>query len=284
MNAICLDAEMTDRGELLELSVYAHTGEETYHRLFKPQRQRTWRTNIHHITPEMVADAPRASQCSGEIAAIVKRADVIIGCAVDNDLRVLADIGVNVAERQHVVDIQVLHFYLSGGRAGTPCNSASLMALTQEYCVGFTEEAAHGASADTDATLRCFYAIMDRAMGTDSRADADATLARAVEVMRLAGAELAKGYLLLTRLDRGYRLDARYMKPKEKEDTVAVIPVDDRHIAEYELRRMLARRVVPGMVSTYALRPADLRMLQTYRCVHDPVRSEMCRKLLKAGF
>lgn len=284
MKAICLDAEMTDRGEMLELSVHAHTGEEVYHQLFKPERQRTWRTNIHHITPEMVADAPRASQCAPKIATIVKGADVILGCAVDNDLRVLSDIGVNIADSQTVVDIQQLHFYISGGRAGTPYNSASLMTLTQEYGVEFSEEVAHGASADTDATLRCFYAIMDRELGRDSRADADATLARAAEIMRLAVSELAKGYLMLTRVEKGFRLDSRYMPPKEKEETVAVIAVDDRHIAEYEMRKLLSRRMVPGMISTYALKPADYRMFAGYRCLHDPVRSEMCRKLLKAGF
>lgn len=275
---------MTDRGELLELSVYAHTGEEIYHQLFKPERQRMWRTNIHHITPDMVADAPRASQCAPKIAAIVKGADVILGCAVDNDLRVLSEIGVNPAGRQEVVDIQQLHFYISGGRAGTPYNSASLMTLTQEYGVEFSEDVAHGASADTDATLRCFYAIMNREMGKDSKEDVGETLSRAVEIMHLAGAELAKGYLILTKVEKGFRLETRYMPPKEKEDTVAVLAVDDRHIAEYEMRKQLSRRLVPGMFSTYSLKPADLRTFAAYRCVHEPVRSEMCRKLLKAGF
>lgn len=284
MKAICLDAEMADRGELLELSIFDHTETEIYHQLFKPKRQKTWRTDIHHITPEMVADAPHASACAPQIAAIVKSADVIIGCAIDNDLRALSDVGINTADRQSVVDIQLLHFYLSGGRAGTLFNSMSLLALAEEYGVDFSEEVAHGASADTDATLRCFFAIMDKAVEGDSRADTDKTLSLSADIMSRAVAELAKGYLVLQKLDKGYRVESRYMPPKEKDTTVAILPVDDRHIAEYEIKKLFSRRTIPGMPGTYALRSSDLKAFSSYKCEHNPMRSAMCRALLKSGF
>lgn len=283
LNAICLDAEMTDRGELLELSIFSGDEQEIYHHYFKPRNQKTWRTNIHHITPEMVANEPPASKCAPEIATIVKQADCVIGCAVDNDLGKLSEIGINIADRQRVIDIQLLHFYVSGNRAGDLANLWSLLKLTEEYGVAFSEEEAHGASADTDATLRCFYAIMDRHLGTDSRADKSRTLQKAAELMRLTVAELAKGFILISKTDTGYRLESRYMQPKEKDDTVLITPVDDRFIAEYELRRQLARRAVAPLSRLYRLRASDLDAIRAYRCLHDPARSSLCRALLRTG-
>lgn len=280
LRGICLDAEMADGRELLELSVFDDSETEIYHQLFRPHR-RSWHTDIHHITPQMVADAPRASACAPEIARIVKEADVIVGCAIDNDLRQLSEIGVNLSMRQQVVDIQHLHFYIGGGRGGTLFNMPALLTIAEAYGVEFSSEEAHGATADTRATLRCLYAMMDiyysaNPPAPSGRAD---VLADAVRLEGLARAELASGYVVLSKREKGYQIEVKYMEPREKEDTVSVIRVADRYIAEYELRRRFAPRTVPGLARIYRLGAADLRYFRNYTCEHDPARSASCRAL-----
>lgn len=276
---ICLDAEMADGRELLELSIYDGAEEEVYHSYFNPERE-DWDVSLHHITPEMVADSPKAASCAPEIAKIVRESDVVLGCAVQNDLAQLSAIGVTLGERHEVVDIQYLDFYVSGGRADRLYQAASLVSLAEKYGVDYTEEIAHGASADTLATLRVFYAIMDKWFQADSRCDLGRTVSAAVELQRATGDELAKGYVVLHKSDYGYKIVTRHFPPKETEETVAWIAVEDRHIAEYELMRHFSHRQATAQ-GRYNLRAADIKYFKSYKCRRDRSRSEMCRAMLR---
>ncbi|MCM1111456.1 MAG: exonuclease domain-containing protein, partial [Clostridium sp.] len=106
MKIICMDAETTDRGEMLELSVFSFDGSEIYHHYFKPANARRWRTDIHHITPAMVADKPTAARCLPRIQSVIDDATHILGFAVDNDIRILEHSGVRRFERKRVIEVR----------------------------------------------------------------------------------------------------------------------------------------------------------------------------------
>ena len=71
MNVICLDAEFADNEELLELSAFNLAGEEVYHSYYKPADISDWRTDIHHITPEMVANERNFASCREEVQSLL---------------------------------------------------------------------------------------------------------------------------------------------------------------------------------------------------------------------
>ena len=114
MDIICLDAEFTESEELLELSVFNLDGKEVYHRFFKPEQISEWRTDIHHITPEMVADEPTFAQCREEVQRLLDSAFALTGFAVGNDLRVLTRSGIAGLETKRMIDVKDMYWYLRG--------------------------------------------------------------------------------------------------------------------------------------------------------------------------
>ncbi len=94
MNLISLDIEATDNGEMLELSIIRHADSQiVYHSYFRPSTARSWPNSqaVHHISPEMVKDSPSIMQEKKRIQDIIDKADGIIGFAIENDIKYLAD-------------------------------------------------------------------------------------------------------------------------------------------------------------------------------------------------
>lgn len=289
MKIICLDAETTDRGEILELSVFDADGAEIYQQYFRPEHARRWRTDIHHITPAMVADKPSARKCLPSIQRIIDAATHILGFAVDNDIRILGNAGVARLDKKKIIEVRQWYWFCRGRHAGVDINGGpGLTTVAAELGVDLSDDAAHSASADTRATLQCFNILAEEFQtkyapgGADNPLPAEELLScfdtlydrERIEVLR----RRAHGKLYLIHTPKGHRI-VRSMD-KRPETPLATIEVPDRFKAELDLRRAFARRRSRDSQIHYALRPADIEAFKAYTNTFDPDDSELCKRLL----
>lgn len=288
---ICFDAEMTDRGELLELSIYSAQGNEIYHELFKPFSQKRWRTDIHHITPEMVKDKPFFSACRRAVQRIVDYADYVIGFAVDNDIRTLSNEGIKHLEDKHVIEVRNWYWLCRGNEKGVDINSGpGLQMCAPELGVEFGENAAHSASGDTDVTLRCFMALVEefrqRYMADEPAPEKlEDVLERFEQEYAKARwkfrEEKARGALHLVKLPDGTFKLAKSASGVENAKSVASVEVADRYKAEFEMRTHFQKRQTAGRIGVYKLRDADIQWFEAYTNTFGEEDSEFYKKMLK---
>lgn len=285
LNVICLDAEFADNEELLELSVFDLSGREIYHRYYRPELIREWRTDIHHITPEMVKREKPFSKCRPEVEAILAKAAGVTGFAVDNDLRVLERGGVSNLEGLKVTDVKDIYWFVRGRKEGiSPFAVPSLLVCAQNLGLDFGEDEAHSASADTLATVKCFNALMAEYAGEEAvevlpaferlQADMKEAMAGFVE-------ESAKGFIRVVRNGPHYKIKFSRVRADDTRGLVLEVAVNDRHKAEYEVRKMLKKKEVPDKIFQYKLTEANLTQIRGYKNVYDAEESAWCKKIVR---
>ncbi|MBR2215011.1 MAG: 3'-5' exonuclease [Selenomonadaceae bacterium] len=164
---ICFDTETTGlskAAEILQLSIVDGTGQILFNELIKPSRATAWpeAERVHHITPDMVADKPEMSAFRSDIEAILAAAQYYIGYNVKFDLRMLKQCGISMTAFHRpgcqVIDV-MQHFApiygeWNASRGGFCWKNLETCAAYYNYDWG--DEKAHGALADTKATLYCF--------------------------------------------------------------------------------------------------------------------------------
>lgn len=286
---VCLDAEFVDGDELIELSIFALDRRPVYHSLFHPVRHKKWDSSIHHITPDMVADAPTFASQLAEVQAIVDAADHVMGFAVENDIGHLRRQGVERLDDKHVIELRDW-FWINHGlqRDIDLFQGVSLASVAEELGIDFGDEGMHSASGDTLATLDSFLLLYDRF--TASRADAAAAAADFDAVVKLFDEEYgreklkydrnhAEGYAVLMRagLD-GYAMRIRRDEPRRSSRIVAVTRVADRQKASIELHNMMARR--PELErGVYRLTEKDVEAFRNYTNGFDADDHDYFKKL-----
>lgn len=287
MNIICLDAEFADNEELLELSIFNQNGEEFYHSYYKPVNIKDWRTDIHHITPEMVADSPSFSDEIVKLQRIIEDADLVTGFAVDNDIRVLSHSGIENLDNITILDVKDMFWYLRGRKNDmSPFSVPSLIVCANTIGIEFQEDIAHSASVDTEFTLKCFNTLLEEYASMHDDADtSDTLIQRMITDIRDAKAiyveEGAKGYVRVFKAGDVYRIKYGHLQAEESEKLLLEVEVADRYKAEYELRKMLRKKEVPGKYSTYKLTPKLLEDIKKYRNTYDAEESAWCKKIIR---
>lgn len=287
MNLICFDAETTDRGELLELSVYNISGNEIYHSYFKPVNSRRWRTDIHHITPEMVAGAPTAKRELPRLQSLADTATHLLGFAVDNDIRILSNAGVKNLDSKSVIEVRQWYWLCVGREKGDDINGGpGLGAVAAELGVGLSDTEAHSASADTAATLQCFKKLLDIYIESfmPGTGPGEAGLPEVIshfeksyrtareEVMRLR----AHGNIYIALTPKGHK----FMRSRPASGLLLELEVEDRYTAELDFHRLFANRRTPGFAPVYNLKPSDLDRFSRYSNSFSLEQYDMSRKLL----
>lgn len=287
MNIICLDAEFADNEELLELSVFNMEGEEIYHRYYRPENITQWRTDIHHITPEMVEGKPSFAECRKEVEILIEKAFAITGFAVDNDLRVLTRSGVRGLDSKRVIDVKDMYWYMRGRKEEmTPFGVPSLIVCSNALGFDFEEGEAHSASADTRVTLRCFNLLFSE-FGMEegeSLPQEDALLLLADKIQNakaLFVEEQARGFIKVYKSDDVYKIKYGRLPDTDGRGLVMEVPVNDRYKAEYEVRKLLKKKEIPDKYSTYRLTSALLDKLRTYENSYDAEESAWCKKIVR---
>ena len=285
MNIICLDAEFADNEELLELSAFNLEGKEVYHSYYRPVNIKTWRTDIHHITPEMVAHERTFAQCRREVQQLLDNAFALTGFAVGNDMRVLTRSGIEGLEEKRVIDVKDMYWYLRGrGEEMSPFAVPSLLVCSNALGLEFSEDEAHSASADTEATLKCFNLLLDEFKASEGVEAEDAVnrlreriaqgIADFVEVM-------AAGYVKVFKAGELYKVKYGRLKEEDTRHLLMEVEVADRFKAEYELRKLLKKKEVPDKHGVYKLTPKLLDQIKGYRNTYDAEESAWCKKIIR---
>lgn len=287
MNIICLDAEFADNEELLELSVFDLMGEEVYHSYYRPEKIKTWHTDIHHITPEMVAGIPTFSAKRNEVQALLDKAFAITGFAVDNDLRVLTRSGIKGLEGKRVIDVKDMYWYVRGRQKDmNPFSMPSLISCANKLGLDFGEDTAHSASADTEATLKCFNILMDEfkeSEGVEMNSEdlVNLFIERIVELKARFIEEGAKGFVKLYKTKDFYKIHFGRVSEEGEKGLFLEVAVADRYKAEYELRKLLKKKELPDKRNVYRLTPELIEDIRSYRNSYDADDSAWCKKVLR---
>lgn len=285
MKAICFDIEATDGDEILELSIYDVDGcKEIYHSYFKPVKSREWPNSqaVHHITPQMVADAPTFASERADIRRIVADADAILGFAVDNDIKYMKANGVEIPRGTPVIDARLWYGLVYGERQGLEFNAVPrLTVCANALGIPFSEEEdAHSATNDTRVTVDLFARILDDLGDGDLTRDLIDRMDARYEQEREAWLRgHAHGFISLVRKGNGYLLKNNQQRPEQAE---LVIEVESRFVAEHELRERFARKQLPGDLPLYQLSDKDLRFFSAYTNGYDAAREAICKSLYNA--
>lgn len=287
MNIICLDAEFADNEELLELSIFNQNGEEFYHSYYKPVNIDDWRTDIHHITPEMVAESPSFKDETDRLQNIVDNADLVTGFAVDNDIRVLEHSGIKRLDGKNVLDVKDMYWYIKGRNTDmSPYSVPSLIVCANSMGIEFDENIAHSASVDTEFTLMCFNLLLDKYKETlENELAVEEIISRFISDIDKAkgvfNAESAKGFVRVFKVGEVHKVKYGHLPAEGSEKLIIEVEVEDRYKAEYELRKMLKKKEVPGKYSTYKLTPKLLDDIKKYRNTYDAEESAWCKKIIR---
>lgn len=266
MNIIALDIEATDRDEMLELSIISYPDEtEIYHSLFCPPYSQKWSEKIHHISYLDVCDAPTVKEEKQTIQRILDNADVIVGFALDNDIKFLSDNGFNIADNIDLIDVQQMMCTLEEGNNDISYKHLpSLEKAADIMGCGFTDDMPpHSASNDTLVTLRLLDALIKKHLQTDPSVTALYDLLQLVdEKQRQLHRLRAKGFISLIKILGGYKLKSNVKKPA---DALYSIEVDDRYKAFSELiNYFIDRQLRPGK-PIFRLNKADIDYFLAYR-------------------
>lgn len=286
---LCFDTETTNHGELLELSVFDLDGNEVYHQYFRP-RAKTWPTDIHHITPEMVAECKRFSSHRKEVGRLLSSARYLLGCALTNDLHTLRRHGIHLDEKRHkIVDIQNWYWLLNDNSDRMDRYQTGLSTIAETYGLAFgDDEMAHSATADTRLTLQCYKALVNNFEQTYPAAgQSEFTISTETEecakvlsriddlqdryqteydrAMHIYRMKNLSGFISVLNRPQGYSVKYTRFEPKDAENVVFSIPVTDRVKAEIDLRKHFEPIQVKGFTGFYEMKDSDFEYIKSYR-------------------
>lgn len=146
---IVIDTEFTERNELLEVAIVKRDGSTLYHRYFKPHAT-SWRTDVHGITPEQVADTPNARDCRDDIINIIKQADILVFFDPHRDKLAFHRSGVHLAD--NIWDVQQMYKHIFG-------KQLSLSVVAE--LMGAPQVQEHNALSDARTIARLFNVYMN---------------------------------------------------------------------------------------------------------------------------
>lgn len=235
---ICFDAEFARGMEMLELSIIDVRGNLLYQQRFKPRRYRTWDSDVHHITPAMVASAPSFSSCRRRIQPVINRCRFIMGFAVrENDIAKMKRQYVQGLDSKRVLELRDWFWLCHGREAGLDyLQGISLRLCCHELGVCHEDGKAHSAAYDAAITLECFRCLFDKFITTHGTDRNYHSFTEAVDhfesVFRKYKHEYdmaqAAGYCVIERADKSYLVKTSRELPPLDENTVECIAVAHR--------------------------------------------------------
>ena len=237
-NCICFDAEFARGMEMLELSIVDMRGHTMYQQRFKPRRYRTWDSDIHHITPAMVATAPSFAACRRRIQAIIDNCSYIVGFAVrENDISKMKRQYVQGLDSKQVLELRDWFWVCHGRHHGLDyLQGISLKLCCEQLGMEHDDGKAHSAAYDAAVTLECFKLLFDRFISIYGNGRKYLSFADVVTHFRSIfkkykyeyDLERAAGYCAIVRAGDEFLLKATREKPDACEQTIACIAVYER--------------------------------------------------------
>lgn len=243
MHIACLDTESTSTGkynEILELAIYSARGELILNSLYKPKKNRRWphSEKVHGISPMMVQDKPYFQDCLKKTQKIFDRSQMVLGFALDNDVRILSKSGITGLDPERCLDVRELFWAVYGEELEMDYYHVPSLIKCAEHCgYQWEEGTAHSAAADAKATLYCYEVLMHKflqkyhlgePLTEDGRLTDEQIYAGWHCLQQLVGDEMhrravekAKGWLYLMQCPEGYFLIPRKKPLKDKKQAVA---------------------------------------------------------------
>ncbi len=279
--------------ELLELSIMNAAHDEVYYSRFKPARLSKWDTKVHHITPVMVANDPKFSECRAEVQRIFDSAKYIVGFSLIDDFKAVGNVGIENLDKKKRVELRHLYWYCIGRHEDIPFYSGpGLSACAERLGVKVDADAVHSATGDTKVTLDLFFALMnmfaeqhDIAGGVPDADSAefmklvDNAIDRIAEAKVEYDRKMAKGFIhVITHENGGYRFVPSVNRERENNDAVVTIEVNARKRAAFELERMFEKRRILN-TKNFKLTKSDLDTIKGYTNEFDNQES-MYQRLL----
>ncbi|MDE7386207.1 MAG: hypothetical protein K2N28_03625 [Muribaculaceae bacterium] len=264
--------------ELLELSIMNAAHDEVFYSRFKPAKLSKWDTKVHHITPAMVAKAPRFVDCKAEVQRIFNSAKYIVGFSLIDDFKAVGNVGIVNLDKKKRVELRHLYWYCIGRHEDIPFYSGpGLSACAERLGVNIDADAVHSANGDTRVTLNLFFALMNMFVeqehipGGVPDADSDEFIAlveRALDQISKAKVEydrkMARGYIhVISHEVGGYRIVPSINPVRENNDAVVTIEVNARKRAAFELERMFEKRRILN-TKNFRLSKDDLETIKHY--------------------
>lgn len=256
MHIACLDTESTSTGrfnEILELAIYSARGEVVWNSLFKPKRNRRWphSEKVHGISPLMVQDKPHFQDCLRKIQKIFDRAQMVLGFALENDIRILEKSGIQGLVPEKCLDVRELFWGVYRDDLAMDFYHVPSLIKCAEFCGYVWEEGtAHSAAADAKATLYCYEVLMRKFLDKQQLCEVPEAGTRLTDEQIYLGwhrlqamvreelhhraVEKAKGWLYIIECPEGMLLTARkkpmpVKAPKEKEGEAGTESAKKKH-------------------------------------------------------
>lgn len=148
---VIIDMEMTgldtETDEILQISIISEDNNILFDSYIKPYANTTWDESIHHITPEMVKNAPYLHQVIIELKSILNGDNLLVGWGMDTDLLMISDrIGVDYIASKNYFDVSDLKEFRLGGKR--------IKLQTAAESIGYFYES-HNSLEDARAVLKC---------------------------------------------------------------------------------------------------------------------------------
>lgn len=166
-NIICFDTEttgFTKWDEIIQLTISDGEGNELLNTYIKPVNKKSWKkaSEVNHIYPEDVKDAPTAKELRNIIKHIFERADLIIGHNVAFDIRMIEQCFYFSLKEKPIFD--TLDYF----RKDEPKGNHKLINAVEYYCPEIKEEfekGAHKSNTDVWATVKVFEKMVEKEKG-----------------------------------------------------------------------------------------------------------------------
>lgn len=158
---IVLDTETTGfdakgNDEILSLTIIDLEGTVLFDELVKPEHRQRWpkAQKVNGITPAMVKDKPTLADHRDELMRIWENADLIVGYNIGFDTGFLYASSLGLPRNTEEFDV-MREFASSQGLVSW----VKLVECAKHYGVGDFD--AHSSLGDTEATRKCFLALLD---------------------------------------------------------------------------------------------------------------------------
>ena len=284
MKLISLDIEATDSGEMLELSVFRYKDKtEIYHSYYKPINTDNWSNKAHHITPEMVKNAPTFKSERRRVQEIINEADGIIGFALHNDIKYLKNHNINIPAQIILLEVQDWFWLYIGKEIGIDFGSVPRLSKCAEILeFNFSEDTdAHSATNDTMITIKIFEKILDKCNSGEIDQVVIKNFVKSFEEERNSHAEkIAKGVLSLVRETKGYILKNNSLTT-ERVNGLSIV-VNSRYLAEHDIRDKFKKRETSPNSGVYNLKNSDIDFFINYTNVYNASTEEIYRHIYNA--
>lgn len=271
---VSLDAEFARGKYMLELSMVDGAGKTVYSQRFKPAATRTWGLTPHNISPEMVRNAPKFRQCRDEIRHILDKADYVLGFDVGNDLKVMSSESLDLTEDKKIIELRDWFWMLYGKRHGLDLTQGiGNEMVAQTMGIDVDTGKVHSSAYDAWLTLESFRRLLGGSLlpeAADFNELYSLTNTRLDKEIEEYHRERSRGYVYIVKKESGYDVKAKYEKPDESEETVAMIEVANRKLALFELSKRFKVEPTNRNFRIKGLSPSNLEYFRKYSNEYRP--------------